>query len=593
MNATIERREKGEGRREKGEGKQIANCKLKKANCKSRNGNGKTSAGDIIRANALRQTWNLDWPVERIDPCPFQPRQDFPAAELRAFADEIARDGLLQPLSVRPGGAHRFLGGNPLDCERYELVDGERRLRAVKLLGWTQVPVRMAVYTDAEVRALALASALQRKELNAIEEARAFKAAIDAGDAAGPTELAKQLGLSQGHVSNRLRLLELPEKAQAAVISREITPTQARELVPLKSAPAAIAAALKEVEREKRDQGADILTTDQFMDAVYYAVGEVCREIRSDDAYDQRSHCSIPPMRPTDGQLAELNVVELPPQWKGAKPRRFAANVKLYDELYEAHKAAAIERAAKKRLRREEKGAARDGGRGKGDDKKTLSPAEKKRRAAEELAAAKERAEKLARGVWHVAVDWRRALIAEDCLHEQVCPEDAARLLLFCGATAACLREGNYISNHEISRREDVLSDLLRAKTRRGAPDLWTALVGVADRDVLTKALRYLANRFWDPDQGGEATIDDEDVMAIVEHLGIQLAAAWKNDALGPDLTERWLELRTKDQLADLAAAWKIKGAGEKKSELVAALLKAAKSAKPPAELLKPKKPKS
>ena len=111
---------------------------------------------------------------------------------------------------------------------RYELVDGERRLRAVKLLGWKTIRAEIGDYTDAQVRAIVLATALQRKDLNAIEEARAMKAALDAGDAAGPTELAQQLGLSQGQVSNRLRLLELPADVQVKIISREIPPSHAR-----------------------------------------------------------------------------------------------------------------------------------------------------------------------------------------------------------------------------------------------------------------------------------------------------------------------------------------------------------------------------
>jgi len=148
------------------------------------------------------------------------------------------------------------------------------------------------------------------------------------------------------------------------------------------------------------------------------------------------------------------------------------------------------------------------------------------------------------------------------------------------------------VSSQEIGHREDSLGDVIGAKGRHGNPDLWSALADTADRDVISRALHYLAKLLWNPDKGGEATIDDEDVLAISEKLAIDLAAAWKKDAVGP-LTERWLNLRNKEALRELAEKAKILTAnGETKGEIVRVLLGQVKKLPPPAELLKPKKPK-
>ncbi len=125
------------------------------------------------------------------------------------------------------------------------MVDGERRLRACRLpaSGQTTVRAEVRLLSDREARQIVLVSSLQRKDLNPVEEARAYRRLIDAGDAAGPTEVARLVGVSQGQVSSRLGLLELPQEVQAMVISREMTATQARALNPYAKHPGLVAAA--------------------------------------------------------------------------------------------------------------------------------------------------------------------------------------------------------------------------------------------------------------------------------------------------------------------------------------------------------------
>ena len=134
----------------------------------------------------------------------------------------------------------------------------------------------------------------------------------------------------------------------------------------------------------------------------------------------------------------------------------------------------------------------------------------------------------------------------------------------------------------------------MHARQRGAFYDLLSALRALGDRDVIDRALDFLAELFWSKDGSGQV-IPDEDVLAIAEQLAIDLAAAWKKEAAG-ELTERWLNLRNKDALVEMARTFDRKflelEPSSPKSEYVATLLKEARLQKPPAELLKPKKPK-
>ncbi|MCZ6748797.1 MAG: ParB/RepB/Spo0J family partition protein, partial [SAR324 cluster bacterium] len=104
--------------------------------------------------------------VERISPNPLQPRRAFPAARIRSLAQSIAQQGVIQPLVVRP---------HPRDEDRYQLVAGERRLRAVRLLGWAAAPALVRSVPDENLLEAALVENLQREQLTPIEEAQALR----------------------------------------------------------------------------------------------------------------------------------------------------------------------------------------------------------------------------------------------------------------------------------------------------------------------------------------------------------------------------------------------------------------------------------
>lgn len=173
--------------------------------------------------------------VDRIDPNPFQPRRQFDPAEIAALADSIRQHGMLQPIIVRAAG------------DRFQLIAGERRLRASVEAQLAQIPARVMVLDDRKVSELAMVENLQREDLNALEKAHAFR---DYLKRYGGTqeELSGRLGLDRSTLSNLIRLLELPEEVQSAVMTKAITQGHARALLGLSDPASMIAACTRVIE---------------------------------------------------------------------------------------------------------------------------------------------------------------------------------------------------------------------------------------------------------------------------------------------------------------------------------------------------------
>lgn len=172
--------------------------------------------------------------VERIVPNPYQPRQDFTELGLKSLAESIRQYGVLQPLVVSRTEVEKQDGG--LET-LYELVAGERRLRASRLAGLKQVPVVIR-QGDSNLTKLELAIVenLQREDLNAIDRAKALQKLIDEFGISH-AETAAKIGKSREYVSNSLRLLALPEHMQQAIVGREISEGHARPLLALNGRP--------------------------------------------------------------------------------------------------------------------------------------------------------------------------------------------------------------------------------------------------------------------------------------------------------------------------------------------------------------------
>ncbi|GED67072.1 stage 0 sporulation protein J [Brevibacillus reuszeri] len=156
--------------------------------------------------------------VSEIRPNPYQPRKEFDQSAIDELAGSIKEHGIIQPLIVRKS------------IKGFELVAGERRLRAAKLAGLKQVPVVVKAYTDQQLMEIALIENLQRENLNPLEEAEAYEKLIAHHDYT-QDQLAKKIGKSRPHVANMLRLLQLPEGIRKMVSATELSMGHARALL--------------------------------------------------------------------------------------------------------------------------------------------------------------------------------------------------------------------------------------------------------------------------------------------------------------------------------------------------------------------------
>jgi len=162
----------------------------------------------------------VEIPVESIRPNPYQPRKTFDKEKLKELSESIKKHGIIQPLVVRKKGLN------------YELVAGERRLRAARLAKLQTVPVLVREYDEKQMRELSLVENIQRHDLNPLEEAKAIQELMIQFDYT-QAQAAERLGRSRAAVANLLRMLNLPEELQAMVAEERVTAGQMRPLLAL------------------------------------------------------------------------------------------------------------------------------------------------------------------------------------------------------------------------------------------------------------------------------------------------------------------------------------------------------------------------
>ena len=176
-----------------------------------------TAATAAVSESPLRQI-----ALDRIRPNPFQPRKEFREEELTQLQSSLAATGLLQPITVRQAGDH------------FELIAGERRLRAATRLGWTEIPAIVKDYDDKALLTLALVENLQRADLNPIEEAEGYSRLVSEFDLT-QQEVAAIVGKDRSTVANSLRLLNLPAIVRVMVQENRLTVGHARALLAITS----------------------------------------------------------------------------------------------------------------------------------------------------------------------------------------------------------------------------------------------------------------------------------------------------------------------------------------------------------------------
>ena len=168
------------------------------------------SGGRGVRATMLA--------IDQLKPNPFQPRDITISKNVASLADSIARNGLLQPIIVRPKAGY------------YQIIAGERRWHAAKSIGMSHMPAIVRHATDEQMLELALIENIQREDLNSIERAKAYRE-FSKRFSLGPEEIAERIGEDRTTVVNYLRLLELPEAIQAFVVQGKLSMGHARCLL--------------------------------------------------------------------------------------------------------------------------------------------------------------------------------------------------------------------------------------------------------------------------------------------------------------------------------------------------------------------------
>jgi len=190
-----------------------------------------------IKENVAASEKVIDLKVDQIDPNPHQPRQVFGEEELQELAESIRENGILQPIVVRRAG------------DRYELVAGERRLRASRILGLKEIPALIRDIDDENSLKLALLENLQREDLNPLEKAAGFKA-LKEELGVSTAEIGRALGKGRSTVANTIRLLRLPEEVKGLINSGQLTEGHARAILAIEGVEKQIEAAERVVNEE-------------------------------------------------------------------------------------------------------------------------------------------------------------------------------------------------------------------------------------------------------------------------------------------------------------------------------------------------------
>lgn len=183
------------------------------------------------------QSYIPNLPVDQIKPNPYQPRMEIKPESLLELSDSIREHGIIEPLIVTLKKE-----------DEYELIAGERRLRAAKLAGVKTVPAVIKEASPQQMLELAIVENIQRADLNPLEEALAFKQLVDTYKMSH-TNIAKKVGLSRPAVANKIRLLNLPENVKKGLLGGAITEGHARALLGL-TTPQSIISAYKKIVKD-------------------------------------------------------------------------------------------------------------------------------------------------------------------------------------------------------------------------------------------------------------------------------------------------------------------------------------------------------
>ena len=186
-------------------------------------------------------------PVDEIRPNPYQPRKVFDDEALHELSSSIKQHGVFTPILVKKS------------IQGYDLIAGERRLRASKLAGMKDIPAIIVDFNDQEMMEIALLENIQREDLNVMEEAKAYEKLIQRLNYT-QEQLAHRVGKSREHITNTLRLLKLPEDVQEYVVDKKLSMGHVRALLGLKSEDS-----MRKIAKQAIDQGLSVRKVEQMV----------------------------------------------------------------------------------------------------------------------------------------------------------------------------------------------------------------------------------------------------------------------------------------------------------------------------------------
>lgn len=497
--------------------------------------------------------------IDLIAPTALNPRHYFDEGKLEELAETMRQRGVDNPLWVRPQPGMKEQHG------RFELIAGERRLKAAKLAGLKEVPCRIYRVSDQVAADLCFSENHDRADLNPIDEARSIDMMIRVG---GYTQeqMSKRLGIEQGTIANKLGVLKLPRAWQDRIISGEITPTHARALPKWADYPQVLAEIDKRVkERMRNGYGGNkyFPNATEFTDIVNESALHIGRPISGE--YAIRTDAGVTPsgkvlFKPTPEQLVELRVEKVK-HWNG--DRQFAFNVELWEQL----------QAQGKKAEKKKQQAKLDKA---GTPAKKAGPSPRDARAKEDArrkAENEERERDQARGTW--LCNWLKSRMLDR--FDQIRPGHLR--ILTC--TQACPN-----NDHEFFARCIVAASGRVVKRSDGYfRDVHVlesyASIDPTKVDVNLDAFDEMAVRLWlEEEERGH--FDLRNIAIAAAMVGVDAAAEWTP-------SQECLEFFTLDELKAIAKEWKFHpgvvsgavGGAKDRAQLIEVLLIPAKPGSP------------
>lgn len=230
-------------------------------------GKGLAALIDSKEIDNSSSAYNAKFDINNIEPNPYQPRMHIDPEELIQIADSVREHGVIQPLIIT----------KDKNSDKYFLIAGERRLRASQLAGLKSVPVVIKDSSPQEMLELALIENIQRKDLNPLEEAYAFKQMIDEFGVS-QDDIAQKVGLNRVTITNKIRLLTIPDEVKEDVLNEKLSEGHARALLGIKDETSLIAAADLVVKR-----GMSVRETEALVRKINYGKGSTTKNWKKSD----------------------------------------------------------------------------------------------------------------------------------------------------------------------------------------------------------------------------------------------------------------------------------------------------------------------